>query len=249
MLLNDADRISDSKKIEDAYSAQRPHNRRRHEQKERNNKGNEVKFGKKFQGICHNCKEKGHFARDCPKRNDNQRDDNQGKGKGGKRSACCAQEESEQNNADEEALYTSNDDDRCGWIIDSGATQHMTFERERLSNYVEFKEPCIVNLGDNRSILAYGKGTYHVKAAVDDHTQKISLQEVLYLPELDKNLLSVHAMVKRGATVTFKENRCEISRNSKILAVGEIQGKLYVLKIVKELVNVAKEEWRISFIN
>ena len=70
----------------------------------------------------------------------------------------------------------------------------MTFERARLSNYKEFKKPCVVNLGDSRSILAYGKGTYHVTAAVGDHTQNISLQEVLYLPELDKNLLSVNAM-------------------------------------------------------
>ena len=118
----------------------------------------------------------------------------------------------------------------------------MTFERTHLSNYTEFKKPCIVNLGDNRSILAYGKGTYHVKAAVDDHTQNLSLQEVLYLPELEKNLLSVHAMVRRGATVTFKDDKCKISRNSKILAMGEIQGKLYTLKIAKEHVNIAKQQ-------
>ena len=70
----------------------------------------------------------------------------------------------------------------------------MTFERTRPSNYTAFKKPCIVNLGDNRLILTYGKETYHVKAAVDDHTQNLSLQEALYLPELEKNLLSVHAM-------------------------------------------------------
>ena len=118
----------------------------------------------------------------------------------------------------------------------------MTFERNRLSNHVECKKPCSVHLGDNRSILAYGKGTYHVKADVESHTQKISLQEVLHLPELEKNLLSVHAMVKCGATVTFKDNKCEISRNSKILAMGEIQGKLYTLKIVEEHVKVAKQQ-------
>jgi hypothetical protein len=114
MLLNDADRITDSKKMEDAYSAQRWNNRRRYESKERNDKRNEVKFGRKFQGTCHYCKEKGHFARDCPKRiNNSQRDGNQSKGKG-KGSACCAQEKSEQNNTDEEALYTSDDENRCG---------------------------------------------------------------------------------------------------------------------------------------
>ena len=59
---------------------------------------------------------------------------------------------------------------------------------------MEFKKPCNVNLGDNRSILAYRKGTY-VKADLENHTQKLSLQEVLCLSELE------NVVVKRGATV------------------------------------------------
>jgi hypothetical protein len=61
----------------------------------------------------------------------------------------------------------------------------MSFEKEKLSDYVEFNEPCVVNLGDNQSILAYGKGTYHVTAELDGHDQPISLRDVLYLPERD----------------------------------------------------------------
>ena len=60
---------------------------------------------------------------------------------------------------------------------------------------MELKKPCSVNLGDNRSILAYRKGTYHVQADLENHTQKLSLQEVLYLPELE------NVVVKRGATI------------------------------------------------
>ena len=66
-----------------------------------------------------------------------------------------------------------------GWIIDSGATQHMSFDKEKSSDYVEFKKPCIVNLGDNRSILAYGKGTYRIFADLGDRVQNISLRDVL----------------------------------------------------------------------
>ena len=51
----------------------------------------------------------------------------------------------------------------------------------------------------------------HTEKELGDYTQNISLQKVLYLPELDKNLLSVNAMVRRGATVTFKDDKCEIS--------------------------------------
>ncbi len=119
----------------------------------------------------------------------------------------------------------------------------MSFEKEKLSDYVEFKEPCIVNLGDNRSILAYGKGTYCIVADLGDRVQNISLRDVFYLPDLEKNLLSVRAMVKLGATVQFVGEKCEITWNSKVLAVGKMQEKLHVLKIVAdEHVHIAKED-------
>ena len=40
-----------------------------------------------------------------------------------------------------------------GWIIDSGATQHMTFDKSNLSDYVEFKQQSFVNL--QRTIVLY----------------------------------------------------------------------------------------------
>jgi hypothetical protein len=50
-------------------------------------------------------------------------------------------------------------------------------------------------------------------------------------------------MVKLGATVQFVGEKCEITRNSKVLAVGKMQEKLYVLKIVTdEHVHIAKED-------
>ena len=67
--------------------------------------------------------------------------------------------------------------------------------RSNLEDYVEFKQPSVVNLGDNRSILAYIKETCRVKAVVDGKLEKIALRDVLYLPELHKNLLSVRAMI------------------------------------------------------
>ena len=120
----------------------------------------------------------------------------------------------------------------------------MTFERNRLTDYIEFKQPCKVNLGDNSTILAYGKGTFSLVADLNGRSQNIGLREVLFLPELEKNLLSVGAMVRLGASVTFEGDECKITRNSKLLAVGETRGKLYVLKVIheKEDVNIAKEE-------
>ena len=57
---------------------------------------------------------------------------------------------------------------------------------------------------------------------------------MLFLLELDKNLLSVRAMVKLGAVVSFQDDMCRIICNLKLLAVGEIRRKLYVLKVMEE---------------
>ena len=89
---------------------------------------------------------------------------------------------------DEIALYTN--EYQSGWIIDSGATQHMTHERNNLSEYVEFMRLCRVNLGDNRVILAYGEGTYHLCTDLNVFSQKIALKNVLYLPKLEELVVS-----------------------------------------------------------
>ena len=61
----------------------------------------------------------------------------------------------------------------------------MTYEKNRLVNYVEFKQPRKVNLGDDRTIHALGKGTYNLGDDLGNgSTQNIALKEVLYLPDL-----------------------------------------------------------------
>mgnify|MGYP000132115040 CR=1 FL=1 len=73
-------------------------------------------------------------------------------------------------------------------------------------------------------------------------TSNLCLCDVLYLPELKKNLLSVCAMIKLGATVLFEDGVVKIILNSKLLANCEMRGNLYVLKMVipDEQVNVAE---------
>ena len=174
-----------------------------------------------------------HFARVCPKRDTKcgGNDSNQKEKKG---SARCAQKQEDALTSEEETLVSSDTLSNSGWIIDSRATQHMTCERDRLREYVAFDKPCIVHLGDNRLILAFGKGAYHIVSDLGDHHLPIVLRDVLYLPDLDKNLLSVRAMVKPGATVEFQGNKCKITRNGKLLAVGKNERKLYLLQIVED---------------
>ena len=143
----------------------------------------------------------------------------------------------------DEALYGSKSSDKQKglWIIDSGASQHMTHDKNSLSDFVEFDQPSKIILGDNHSIRAFGKGTYRLTTDIGGQPQKIALYDVLYLPDLRRNLLSVRTMTNRGANVEFVANKCEISRNSKVLGIGEMTGKLYFLKMYSsEHVNTAE---------
>ena len=48
-------------------------------------------------------------------------------------------------------------------------------------------------------------------------------------------------MSKLGATVVFEGNECRISKDSRLVGIGVMKGKLYMLKVVsKKYVNVAK---------
>ena len=245
MLLNDADRNVDSfnaKKSEDAFSARRSIAQSRKGKQGHHPGGHlshEMQYTKTFRGTCHYCHEQGHFARDCPKRKSKNAQRGTVKGKA---YAQYAENDDSNQLIYEDALLSSDHMKNSGWIIDSGATQHMTFDKDSLSDYVEFKQPCIVNLGDNGAIFAYGKGTYHIVADLKNSIRPIALQDVLYLPDIGKNLLSVQAMTKLGATVDFVGNQCKITRNSKLLAIGEMQQKLYVLKCCQDInVNIARE--------
>ena len=47
---------------------------------------------------------------------------------------------------------------RGGWIVDSGASSHMTQTRQFLVDYEGFDKPQKVYLGDGRTVEAFGRG-------------------------------------------------------------------------------------------
>ena len=49
------------------------------------------------------------------------------------------------------------------WLIDSGASSHMTKEKHVLTNFQEFEEPENVALGDGRVEEALGSGRVRMK--------------------------------------------------------------------------------------
>ena len=81
-----------------------------------------------------------------------------------------------------------------GWIVDSGASSHMTQKRELLVDYEEFDKPQKVCLGDSRTMEAFAKGNSHFTMVFKmSKPKKVTMHNVLYVPKLACNLFSVRA--------------------------------------------------------
>ena len=92
------------------------------------------------------------------------------------------------------------------------------------------EQPLEVMLGDGYAVEATGRGTVVVELIeVGGKASRCKLHEVLYVPDLSYNLLSVSKAAKAGKVVKFTETGCEILDSNKEIAVATRVGSLYHL--------------------
>ena len=128
------------------------------------------------------------------------------------------------------ALSTkSNTHDQC--ILDSGITCHMCNNKELFANFQALQIPLNVTLGDDREVHALGNGDVVLTMNLPHNKlKKCTLHDVLLVPGLAYNLLSVTSASKRGKETKFSEMTCEIrDSKSKVVAIGRREGSLYYL--------------------
>eukprot|EP00253_Pinus_taeda_P022914 PITA_22914 len=103
------------------------------------------------------------------------------------------------------ALTASNEDDI--WYVDSGASSHMTGNKEFFDSLEEVINGSKIYLGDDNGYQIKGHGVISVKLP----NGKIShLSNVLYVPGIKKNLIYVSMMADQDMHVEFFKTHCVI---------------------------------------
>ena len=102
------------------------------------------------------------------------------------------------------------------WVLDSGATAHMTGDLRLLSDFIESTHSNTVTYGNGHIAAVAGIGNAIVYTA--EEPKGIKLRNVLYVPEASYNLLSLPKAVNSGAEVVLSSDGCTITVDGRKIA-------------------------------
>ena len=130
-----------------------------------------------------------------------------------------------------EVLSPVDSSEADSWIVDLAATCHICNDRRSFVEIHTLKKPQDVMLGDVYALSATEAGNVTLELIFENgKTKRCQLHNVLYVPKLAYNLLSVSKVTELGKRVEFYSNDCQIlDRDDKVVAVGVRRGNLYYL--------------------
>ena len=111
------------------------------------------------------------------------------------------------------------------WIIDSGATDHMTPYMSYLSSYSPLPNKRHITVANGSQTPIVGSGNIRLSPS-------LHLNHVLHVPKLSNNLLSIHKLTKDlNCVVTFFHSHCVFQdlATGKTIGIAEEQNGLYCL--------------------
>ncbi|KAE8710792.1 hypothetical protein F3Y22_tig00110319pilonHSYRG00355 [Hibiscus syriacus] len=167
---------------------------------------------------CYNCGKKGHLKKDCWSLNKNSNPQGNTANTSEDGDALCC-----------EASTTVEGRKRYAdiWLIDSGATYHMTSRREWFHHYKPVSGGYVHSCNDH-ALEIVGVGT--IKLKMYDGTIKF-VRDVRHVKGLKKNLLSYRLLDNNASKIETRKGIMKVFRGALVVLKGEkIAANLYMLK-------------------
>ncbi|KAG8485239.1 hypothetical protein CXB51_021138 [Gossypium anomalum] len=118
-----------------------------------------------------------------------------------------------------------------GWLLDSGCTNHMSPD-VTIFKTLDRSYKTRVKIGDGHCIQAEGIGDVIICTPSGNKL----IPNVLFVPEIDRNLLSIAQLLEKGYTVVFKGKECQISyQKGSILMTVPMSDKSFIVDWNKDL--------------
>ncbi|KAG7599301.1 Integrase catalytic core [Arabidopsis suecica] len=153
--------------------------------------------GANYERRCYVCDKPGHIAKDCKLRK-------------GERAHLSIEESEDEDEDGCHMLFSAVEEKEIStikeetWLVDSGCTNHMSKDI-RYFITLDRSKKITIKIGNGGKVVSEGKGDIRVTTTKGDHV----IKDVLYVPELARNLLSVSQMISNGYRVIFEGNKEE----------------------------------------
>jgi hypothetical protein len=159
---------------------------------------------------CYRCKQVGHFKNQCPEE------------RKGKMNAFSA-------------VFFNRKFNQDDFYIDSGSSTHLISDPNLLSN-VKHYEPKTkqIIVANQQTVDVVCSGDLQITTVVGNKQYEVVVNNVLCIPNLTTNLLSVSRIIASGNRVVFNKQGCFVY-NSDNDCIGEakLENEVYRLNIVK----------------
>lgn len=168
---------------------------------------------------CYACGSYDHISTHCPKKKNKGQSSNVNSTHTHNRSGFVA------------GLAVGSIDDNS-WLIDSGAGFHMTPRSDWMSDRNVNNLIEEISVANDSKLKVNATGRCYVD--IHEGGEAVTINDVLHVPELSVNLLSVAQMVDKGFTLIFNADGCRILDSSNnLFGTGRRENKLFVLNTMK----------------
>ena len=181
-------------------------------------------FKKKFK--CYNCSETGHKAFECPNpKRDNPRDNN-------RQANMINDDELVAMITDLTAMVSEVnilDNNSKEWWVDTGATRHVCHDKSNYSTYKDVETGQKLYMGNSSTADIKGVGDVVLKMTSG---KDLKLRDVVYVPELRKNLVSGGLLNKFGFKLVFESDKFILSKSGMFVGKGYALNNMFKMNVI-----------------
>ena len=175
---------------------------------------------KKFLGKCFNCGKPGHRSKEC-------------RAKKKQRTNANVVEHMSSGVKDINLAAVISQCNLVGnskeWFIDTGATRHICANKSMFTTYTPMAREEILYMGNSSTSKVEGIGRVVLKMTSG---KQVTLNDVLYVPDVRKNLVSGSLLSKHGFKMVFVSDKFILSKSDMYVGKGYLSDGLFKMNVM-----------------